>query len=206
MSSRRACSHVIEPISGAAMPRTSCARPGGCGGQPMSRSDPLLMLADIARLTCETPGSRRRGRPRDLPASGPDGRPSADASPGARVHRPPDVAPRRRDDPGDPRPAAGDEGPQAASGAPDGHPRTAGRPGWTHELFWTRYRDAVGRTERPTPTPRSPPTSRCSTASSGPSPTTCASSSSGSDCRRHSVRHPDGRPDETRDFVRPTLE
>jgi len=28
-------------------------------------------------------------------------------------------------------------------------PRRAGRPGWTHELFWARYRDALGRTDPP---------------------------------------------------------
>jgi hypothetical protein len=34
-----------------------------------------------------------------------------------------------------------------SSGAPVAHPRTAGRPGWTPELFWTRYRDALGRAD-----------------------------------------------------------
>ena len=116
----------------------------------MSRSDPLLMLADIARLASEHPDLDEAlvraiyqhqvmttGRQPTLrQARSYIGHLTArldDATIRVTLGLPPVTAKVRK----------------PTSGAPVAHPRRAGRPGWTRELFWTRYRDALGRAEPP---------------------------------------------------------
>jgi hypothetical protein len=118
-------------------------------GRPMSRSDPLLMLADIARLASEYPDLDEalvraiyqhqvltNGRQPTLrQARVYIGHLTArldDATIRVTLGLPP---------PGKVR--------KPSSGAPVAHPRRAGRPGWTRERFWTHYRDALGRTDPP---------------------------------------------------------
>ena len=113
----------------------------------MSRSDPLLMLADIARLASEHPDldealvravyqhqAMTTGRQPTLrQARAYIGHLTTrldDATIRVTLGLPPVTKART-----------------SSSGAPVARPRRAGRPGWTHELFWTRYRDALGRAD-----------------------------------------------------------
>lgn len=115
----------------------------------MSRSDPLLMLADIARLASDHPDldealvraiyqhqTLTTGRQPTLRQAreyiGHLTTRLGDATIRVTLGLPPVTTVRN-----------------SASGTPVAHPRRAGRPGWTQELFWTRYRDALGRAEAP---------------------------------------------------------
>ncbi len=116
----------------------------------MSRPDALLMLADIARLASEHPDLDEAlvravyhhqvlttGRQPTLRQAreyiGHLTSRLDDATIRVTLGLPPAVTKVRK----------------TSSGAPVVRPRRAGRPGWTPELFWTRYRDALGRAEPP---------------------------------------------------------
>lgn len=115
----------------------------------MSRSDPLLMLADVARLASDHPDLDEAlvraiyqhqvmttGRQPSLrQARDYIGHLTArldDATIRVTLGLPPVTTVRN-----------------SAWGTLVAHPRRAGRPGWTHELFWAHYRDALGRVDPP---------------------------------------------------------
>ena len=115
----------------------------------MSRPDPLLMLADIARLASEHPDldealvraiyqhqALTTGRQPTI----------------RQAHAYIDHLTARLDDATirvtlglPPVKKVGKASPEA----PIARPRRAGRPGWTPELFWAHYRDALGGAEPP---------------------------------------------------------
>ena len=116
----------------------------------MSRSDPLLMLADIARLASEHPDLDealvRAIYQHQVMTTGrqPTLR-QARAYIGHLTARLDDATIRVTLG----LPPRG-EGPQSRRlELPPPTRDRAGRPGWTQELFWTRYRDALGRADPP---------------------------------------------------------
>ena len=114
----------------------------------MSRPDPLLMLADIARLASETPdldaGLIRAIYQHQILSTG--------RQPTLRQAREYIGHLTSRLDDATIRVTLGLEPlPKAMRETPPslGRARRLGRPGWTAELFWARYREALGRTKPP---------------------------------------------------------
>ncbi len=149
MSFRRAIPRVRTHQRGDCAPRQPRPPLEAAAGRPMSRSDPLLMLADIARLAFENPDLDealvRAIYQHQVLTTGrqPTLRQAREYIGHLTSHL--DDATIRVTLGLPPR---GDSVREAVAWSPRRRARArAGRPGWTPELFWARYRDALGRAD-----------------------------------------------------------